>query len=156
LFWSFSEDVVSLLQDVLSELGLSQAFLGITLIALTPAATEIANAIKFALLNNISLSVSIGSASSIQVALIQMPALVLLSIIFSVDGTFHLIFPLMSVFCVILSVLTFNYISAEGQSNYFIGSVLVIMYILFIASFYFTPLPTQLPSFLGNRTTPYT
>jgi len=151
-FGLLAEDVVSLLESVLVELGLTQAFLGITLIALTPAATEIANAIKFALLNNISLSVSIGSASSIQVALIQMPALVLLAMAFSADASFHLIFPLMSVFSVILSVITFNYISSEGHANYFVGSILVIMYILFIASFYFTPVGDGLPAFMANRT----
>jgi len=151
-FGLLAEDVVELLQDVLVELGLTQAFVGITLIALTPAATEIANAIKFALLDNISLSVSIGSASSIQVALIQMPALILLSIAFSADDSFHLIFPLMSVFSVILSVITFNYISAEGHSNYFVGSVLVVMYILLIASFFFTPGSYHFPPFLQNRT----
>jgi Ca2+:H+ antiporter len=147
-FGLLAEDVVSLLQDVLETLGLTQAFLGITLIALTPAATEIANAIKFALLNNISLSVSIGSASSIQVALIQMPALLLLAIAFGAEDNFHLIFPLMSVFSVILAVITFNYISSEGHSNYFVGSVLVVMYILLIGSFYFTPITEPLPSFL--------
>jgi len=154
-FGLLAEDVVSLLESVLVELGLTQAFLGITLIALTPAATEIANAIKFALLNNISLSVSIGSASSIQVALIQMPALVILAIAFSADQSFHLIFPLMSVFSVILSVITFNYISSEGHANYFVGSILVIMYILFIASFFFTPLVEGVPEFLRNHTSPF-
>jgi len=151
-FGLLAEDVVELLQDVLVELGLTQAFVGITLIALTPAATEIANAVKFALLNQISLSVSIGSASSIQVALIQMPALILLSIAFSADESFHLVFPLMSVFSVILAVITFNYISAEGHSNYFVGSVLVVMYILLIGSFYFTPAGKVYPPFIQNRT----
>uniref|UniRef100_A0A6B2KZL9 Sodium/calcium exchanger membrane region domain-containing protein n=1 Tax=Arcella intermedia TaxID=1963864 RepID=A0A6B2KZL9_9EUKA len=139
-FGILAEDLVSLLQFVLEELNLTQAFMGVTVIALTPAATEIANAIKFALTNQISLSVSIGSASSIQVALIQMPSLVLLSSIISNDSSnFHLVFPLMSVFAVLLAVLTFNYISAEGNTNYFVGSVLVVMYILLIASFYFIP-----------------
>jgi len=136
-FGLLAEDLVSLLEDVLEELDLTQAFMGITVIALTPAATEIANAIKFALSNQISLSVSIGSASSIQVVLIQMPSLVFIA--FLADSSFHLVFPLLSVFSVILAVLSFNYISAEGKSNYFVGSSMVIMYVLFIASFYFVP-----------------
>jgi len=136
-FGLLAEDLVGLIQDVLQTLHLTQAFLGITVIALTPASTEIANAIKFALSNQISLSVSIGSASSIQVVLIQMPSLVLIAALFAPNNPFHLVFPLMSVFAVILSVLTFNYISAEGKTNYFVGSTMVIMYILLIASFYF-------------------
>lgn len=92
--------------------------MGITVIALTPAATEIANAVKFALSNQISLSVEIGSASSVQVALIQMPMLTVIAAIFSEGSAtatpFNLIFPLLNVFAVILAVITFNYISTEG------------------------------------------
>jgi len=142
-FGVLAEDLVSILQDVLVELNVNQAFLGVTVIALAPAATEIANAIKFALTNQISLSVSIGSASSIQVALIQMPMLVLIAGLIT-GSTFHLIFPLMCVFAVILAVFAFNYISAEGKTNYFVGSTMVIMYILLIASFYFIPDRTSL------------
>jgi len=141
-FGLIAEDIVELLQDVLTALGVSQAFLGVTLIALTPAATEIVNAAKFALSNQISLSVGIGSASAIQVALIQMPALILISVIVNSNnnGTpFHLVFPLLNVFSVILAVLTFNYISSEGKTNYFVGTSLVIMYLLIIAAFYFVP-----------------
>jgi len=141
-FGLLAEDLVTLIQDVLHDLNLNQAFLGVTVIALTPA-TEIANAIKFALTNQISLSVSIGSASSIQVALIQMPSLVLIAGLVT-KSTFHLIFPLMSVFSVILAVLTFNYISSEGKTNYFVGSTMVIMYILLVAAFYFIPDPENL------------
>jgi len=150
-FGLLAEDLVSLISNVLEELNLNQAFLGVTVIALTPAATEIANAIKFALTNQISLSVSIGSASSIQVALIQMPSLVLLAGIMT-GSTFHLIFPLMSVFAVILAVLTFNYISAEGKTNYFVGSTMVIMYVLLVASFYF--IPDRVDLFPGNGNGP--
>jgi Ca2+:H+ antiporter len=153
-FGLLAEDVVELLQEVLETLGLNQAFLGITVIALTPAATEIANAIKFALSNQISLSVSIGSASSIQVVLIQMPSLVFLAAIFAGDSGFHLIFPLMSVFAVILAVLAFNYISSEGKTNYFVGSSMVIMYILLIASFYFIPDVRIPPLYPKNDTSP--
>ena len=67
MFGLIAEDVVHLVQDVLEALGVHQSFLGLTLIALTPAATELASAIKFALANQISLSVEIGSASAVQV-----------------------------------------------------------------------------------------
>eukprot|EP01125_Pyxidicula_operculata_P006261 TRINITY_DN2174_c0_g1_i1.p1 TRINITY_DN2174_c0_g1~~TRINITY_DN2174_c0_g1_i1.p1 ORF type:complete len:658 (-),score=76.15 TRINITY_DN2174_c0_g1_i1:268-2241(-) len=143
MFGLIAEDVVSVLQGVLEELGVTQAFLGITLIALAPAATEIANAIKFALLNQISLSIGIGCASSIQVALIQMPALIWIASIANasepVPTPFPLVFPLLSVFAVILAVFTFNYIAAEGSTNYFIGASLVIIYLCLVSSFYFVP-----------------
>eukprot|EP01125_Pyxidicula_operculata_P013873 TRINITY_DN459_c1_g1_i1.p1 TRINITY_DN459_c1_g1~~TRINITY_DN459_c1_g1_i1.p1 ORF type:complete len:723 (-),score=152.84 TRINITY_DN459_c1_g1_i1:166-2166(-) len=151
-FGLIAEDVVHVLQGVLESLGVTQAFLGITLIALTPAATEIANAIKFALLDQISLSVGIGSASAIQVSLIQMPALIWISMITNAnsgDATpFHLVFPVLSVFAVILAVMTFNYISSEGTTNYFIGASLVIIYLCLVSAFYFvkSSVPSPPPS----------
>lgn len=67
MFGLIAEDVVHVVEGVLKLLGVSQAFLGLTLIALTPAATELASAIKFALAGQINLSVEIGSASAVQV-----------------------------------------------------------------------------------------
>jgi len=60
----------------------------------------------------------------------------------------------MSVFSVILAVLAFNYISAEGKTNYFVGSTMVIMYVLLIASFYFIVDPVPLYPVGGNNTAP--
>eukprot|EP01126_Amoeba_proteus_P036514 TRINITY_DN3728_c0_g1_i1.p1 TRINITY_DN3728_c0_g1~~TRINITY_DN3728_c0_g1_i1.p1 ORF type:complete len:663 (-),score=117.89 TRINITY_DN3728_c0_g1_i1:1323-3311(-) len=144
-FGLIAEDVVEIVQSVLEELGVEQSFLGVTLIALTPAATEIANAVRFALTNQISLSVQIGAASAVQVALVQMPCLTLLALVFSKPGdTFHLIFPTVSIFAVTLSVFAFNYISMDGNTNYFIGCVLVTMYVLLITTFYFVPSAVQI------------
>jgi hypothetical protein len=61
---------------------------GVTLIALTPAATEIANAVRFALVNQVSLSVQIGAASAVQVALVQMPCLTVIALLFRYGGGF--------------------------------------------------------------------
>lgn len=67
MFGLVAESLVHQVQPTLETLGVHQSFLGLTLIALTPAATELVNAIRFALQNNIALSVEIGSASAIQV-----------------------------------------------------------------------------------------
>lgn len=96
MFGLIAEDVVNIVEAVLKALSVKQSFLGIdlkshrsdwywlgvTLIALTPAFTEIANAVRFALDNQIGLSVQIGAASAVQVALIQMPCLTVLALIF--------------------------------------------------------------------------
>jgi Ca2+:H+ antiporter len=146
MFGLLAEAIVHVVKPTLEAFGLPQSFLGLTLIALVPATTEIVNAIKFALVNQISLSVEIGSASAIQISLIQIPFLVALSAI--VNGTrtvnsFVLIFPLLTVFAVILAVITSNYISSEGRTSYFTGTSLVIIYLIFICSFYFVPQTTN-------------
>lgn len=139
-FGLIAEDLVEIIQEVLERVGISQEFLGVTLICLTPAATEIANAVRFAIEGHISLSVQIGSASAIQVALVQMPIISLLSYFFSsADEKFILIFPTLSIFAVILAVLTLVFVCKEGHTNYFIGIVLLMMYLILISSFYFIP-----------------
>jgi len=140
MFGLIAEDVVNIVEAVLKALSVKQSFLGVTLIALTPAFTEIANAVRFALDNQIGLSVQIGAASAVQVALIQMPCLTVLALIFGKpDDNFHLIFPNLSIFAVTLAVFTFNYISTDGSANYFIGAVLVMMYFIILSAFYFVP-----------------
>jgi Ca2+:H+ antiporter len=142
MFGMLAEGIVHVVKPTLEAFGVPQSFLGLTLIALVPATTEIVNAIKFALVNQISLSVEIGSASAIQISLIQIPFLVIISAAVHGSrtvGSFVLIFPLLTVFAVILAVITSNYISAEGRTSYFTGTSLVIIYAIFICAFYFIP-----------------
>jgi len=65
MFGLIAEDVVHVIQEL--ESIVPQSFLGLTIIAIVPSATEIASAVKFALANQISLSVEIGSACAVQV-----------------------------------------------------------------------------------------
>ena len=55
--------------------------MGLTLIGVIPSTAEFVNAIQFSLQNNIALAIEIGSAAAIQIALIQIPALVAFSAI---------------------------------------------------------------------------
>eukprot|EP01127_Copromyxa_protea_P018337 TRINITY_DN5749_c0_g1_i1.p1 TRINITY_DN5749_c0_g1~~TRINITY_DN5749_c0_g1_i1.p1 ORF type:complete len:647 (-),score=127.09 TRINITY_DN5749_c0_g1_i1:1490-3430(-) len=134
-----ADDIVNLIELIEDELGLGQAFLGISLIAIIPAVTELVNAIKFALHNQIALSLEIGSSGAIQAALIQVPLLVVLGATLNPDeqNPFNLIFSLFSVFAVMISVITFNYISQDGKTNYFIGTALLVIYMILVASFFF-------------------
>ncbi|KAJ3231723.1 hypothetical protein HDU81_003567 [Chytriomyces hyalinus] len=58
---------------------IDEKILGLTLFAIVPTITEFYNAIAFARQGNIALSLEIGSAYTIQVALLQIPALVAFS-----------------------------------------------------------------------------
>jgi len=88
--------------------------------------------------------------------LIQVPALTAIAMIFGAqaeDGTpFNMIFPLLAVFAVVFAVITFNYISAEGKTNYFVGAAMVIIYIILIASFFH--IPDDKPGKSSNSTAP--
>lgn len=142
LYGLIAENVVSELKPTIHRLGIKQEYMGVTLVALVPAVTEVINAVKFAFSGQITLSLQIGSSSAVQIALIQMPVLVFTSLIANqgrTAGSFILIFPIITVFVVIAAVLTFNYIAAEGRTNYFKGTALLSIYIITLFAFYFVP-----------------
>jgi Ca2+:H+ antiporter len=83
----------------------------------------------------------IGMVSAIQIALLQIPVLVGLSaLIFqnNPEYTFTLIFPQLDLFTIIFAVIILNYVTIDGNTNYFTGASLIIVYLLSVAAFFFT------------------
>lgn len=147
LYAIIAEILVDCVDSVLVNFPINPKFLGITIFALVPNTTEFLNAISFAMHGNVALSMEIGSAYALQVCLIQIPSLVLYSIFFISnqeslinvkDSMFTLIFPKWDLVASLISVVLFTYIYAEGKSNYFKGSILILIYIIVIIGFYFT------------------
>ena len=115
-----------------------------TFLALIPSSSELVNAVMFALQDNIQLSVEIGYSVTCQITLIQIPIVVAFSAIVNhakSEHSFVMIFPVMEVFLVIFAVLIINYLSMDGRANYFHGSVLVVVYLIIIITFFFIPDP---------------
>ena len=142
-----AEVLVDTVDVILSSVDIDEKFLGLTLFALVPNTTEFLNAISFAMQGNIALSMEIGSAYVLQVAHLQVPALVLFSAIYAnslessidpADYTFNLIFPQFDMVTVILTVFLLSYVNGEGKSNYFKGSILVMAYLVILAGFYYS------------------
>lgn len=141
-----AEVLVDTVDVILSSVDVDEKFLGITLFALVPNTTEFLNAISFAMNGNIALSMEIGSAYVLQVALLQIPALVLFSAVYQgqinagdlADYTFNLIFPQWDMVTVILCVFLLSYVNSEGKSNYFKGSILVMAYLVILMGFYYS------------------
>jgi len=141
-----AEVLVDTVDVILSSVEIDEKFLGITLFALVPNTTEFLNAISFAMNGNIALSMEIGSAYVLQVALLQIPALVLFSAIYSAqinmgvlaDYTFNLIFPQWDMITVILCVFLLSHVNSEGKSNYFKGGILVMAYLVILMGFYYS------------------
>lgn len=147
LYAIIAEILVDCVDSVLKNFPIDPKFMGITIFALVPNTTEFLNAISFATYGNIALSMEIGTAYALQVCLIQIPALVLYSIFFIDwndpglrihDSMFTLIFPKWDLFASVMAVILFTYIYAEGKSNYFKGSILILLYIILIIGFYFS------------------
>ena len=79
LFSFIAELLVDCVDVVTNGSGLSQKFIGVTLFALVPSVPEFVNAISFAIGGHVDLSLEIGLAYTVQVALLQIPCLVLFS-----------------------------------------------------------------------------
>jgi Ca2+:H+ antiporter len=130
--------------EVIDKIHLSQRFVGLVFFTLIPNAAEYMNAIKFALNGNIGLSMEIGNQGAILPALIEVPALVLLSYIRHVtsknpdqNDMFTLVFPYMDVFCVIIAVLLRNSILMEKSINWFTGTSFLIIFLLISFVYFF-------------------
>ncbi|QLL33129.1 hypothetical protein HG536_0E00390 [Torulaspora globosa] len=147
LYAVIAEILVSCVDAVLEGLpSLNPKFLGFTIFALVPNTTEFLNAISFAMHGNVALSMEIGSAYALQVCLLQVPALVLYSVLYTWkmdiseisirDMMFPLVFPKWDLIASMASVFLFTYLYAEGKSNYFKGSMLILLYVITVLGFY--------------------
>ncbi|XP_031421088.1 putative cation exchanger C521.04c isoform X2 [Clupea harengus] len=127
------------IQPILSQPGISQYFIGVTVLAMVPEIPEIVNGIQFALQNNISLSLEVGSCIAVQVCMIQIPLLVLFNAVYDVG--FVLIFSDLHLWASIFSVILVNYIFMDGKSDYFQGTALVVVYLILLAVYFYAPSP---------------
>uniref|UniRef100_A0A674C5E9 Cation/H+ exchanger protein 2 n=1 Tax=Salmo trutta TaxID=8032 RepID=A0A674C5E9_SALTR len=127
------------IQPILSQPNISQYFIGVTVLAMVPEIPEIVNGIQFALQNNISLSLEVGSCIAVQVCMLQIPLLVLFNAFYDVG--FVLIFCDLHLWASIFSVVLVNYIFMDGKSDYFQGTALVVVYLILLASYFFAPSP---------------
>ncbi|RHZ86127.1 hypothetical protein Glove_54g38 [Diversispora epigaea] len=147
LYSIIAEILVVNVNVIQSHFNFTEKFLGLTIFALVPSATEFINAMAFALYGNIALSMEIGSAYALQICLLQIPTMVAFSAWYNygetdlkqLGHTFTLVFPRWDAFVVVFSVFLLTYTYIEGKSNYFKGSILILSYLVLIAGFYYAP-----------------
>ncbi|XP_072327251.1 cation/H+ exchanger protein 1 isoform X2 [Scyliorhinus torazame] len=138
VFMSACAELVSEhINPLLSNSVISSYFLGVTVLAMVPELPEIVNGIQFALQNNISLSLEVGSSIAVQVCMLQIPVLVLFSVIYPVG--FNLLFSDLHLWASIFSVILMNYIFMDGKCDYFQGTALVVVYLIIISMYFFAP-----------------
>ncbi|KAM7396548.1 hypothetical protein PAMP_019581 [Pampus punctatissimus] len=127
------------IQPILNQPNISQYFIGVTVLAMVPEIPEIVNGIQFALQNNISLSLEVGSCIAVQVCMLQIPILVLFNTFYDVG--FVLLFSDLHLWASIFSVILVNYIFMDGKSDYLQGTALVVVHLILMAMYYFAPSP---------------
>ncbi len=130
-----SELVSGALQDVATALDLSPLFLGVIVLALVSTVADVFAAVWFARKDRMDLAISICIGSSIQVALVVAPLLVVLSWLIGSPMTLVFRNPL-ELFVIAGATFAVSAIASDGETTWFEGVLLIGVYILFGTAFY--------------------
>jgi len=133
-----SEVFVESVQQAATVLGLSPAFVGFIVVALVGGAAEMVSAFAAARKNRLDLSVGIALGSAVQIALFVAPVLVLLS--YAIGPTpMDLEFWRGAVGMMIIATMTAALLTNTGRSDWFIGALVVAVYVIFAMTLYLLP-----------------
>ncbi len=132
-----SEIFVGAVEEATAGLGLTPLFTGVILLPLVGGAAEYVTAVRVALKNNMDLSVSVAMGSSLLVALLVAPLLVIVGQV--IGQPMDLNFNLFEVVAIAISVIVANLISLDGRSNWLEGMLLLATYAVLGAAFYYHP-----------------
>ena len=143
-----SEVFVESVQKAAETFGMSQAFVGFIVVALVGGAAEMASAFSGARKNRLDLSVGIALGSASQIALFVAPVLVLLSY-FIGPTPMDLQFWPGAVMMMLFATLTASLVTNSGRSAWFVGVLVLTVYLIFAMTLYLLPPRAQV---LANRT----
>ena len=133
-----SEILVGSVQEAATTLGMTNVFIGVIVVAVVGNAAEHSTAVMLAMKNRMELSMGIAIGSSLQVALLVAPLLVIASH-FIGPRPMDLMFTPAEVLAIFLSVLITGQIASDGESNWIEGVQLLAVYFIMAIVFYFLP-----------------
>jgi Ca2+:H+ antiporter len=131
-----SEILVGSITEASDDIGLSEFFVGVFVVAIVGNAAEHWVAVLVAAKDKMDLAVNIALGSSAQIALFVAPILVLLSFVFG-PNPMALVFNGYELGALLFAVLIANLVTQEGESNWFEGVQLLSLYAVFGLVFYF-------------------
>ncbi len=130
-----SEILVGAVVPVVKNWGITEFFLGIIIIPLVGNVAEHLVGVQTAIKNKMELSLSVSVGSSLQVALVVAPHLVILSLVLGNPLT-HL-FKQFEMIALVAAVLSAALVSLDGESNWLEGAQLLAVYIILALAFFF-------------------
>ena len=131
-----SEVLVGSVSEASKEIGLSEFFVGVFVVAIVGNAAEHWVAVLAAAKDKMDLAVNIAIGSSAQIALFVAPLLVILSFVVGPDPM-ALVFNGYELAAMIFAVLIANFATQEGESNWFEGVQLLALYTVIGLVFFF-------------------
>jgi Ca2+:H+ antiporter len=132
-----SEVLVSTIEPVAHQIGLSPFFVGLIILPIVGNAAEHYSAITSAARNHMEISMAITAGSSIQIALLAAPILVLAGPLIGVP--LDLNFSLLEVALFGLVAGLYALISLDGESTWLEGLLLCAFYLILAVGTFFTP-----------------
>src|SRR4029453_8507576 len=133
-----SEVFVESVQQAADAFGMSPAFVGFIVVALVGAAAEMAAAFAGARRNRLDLSVGIGLGSASQIALFVAPVLVLISYVIGPSPMDLGFWPGGGVM-ILSAPLTAALVTNSGRSAWFVGVLVLTVYLLLAMTLYLLP-----------------
>jgi Ca2+:H+ antiporter len=122
-----SEILVDSISEAASQLGLSEFFIGVIVVAIVGNAAEHWVAVLVAIKNKMDLAVNIAIGSSAQIALFVAPVLVLMSFVLG-PHPMALVFNGFEIGGILLAILIANHVTNEGESTWYEGVQLLAVY----------------------------
>jgi len=133
-----SEVFVESVQKAAEDFGMTPAFVGFIIVALVGGAAEMASAFSGARKNRLDLSVGIALGSASQIALFVAPVLVLLSYVIGPTPMDLQLWP-GAVVMMLIATLTASLVTNSGRSAWFIGVLVLMVYLVFAMTLYLLP-----------------
>lgn len=123
-----AEYLVDSIDSIVETTHISRTFIGLILLPIVGNAAEHVTAVVVASKDKMDLAIGVAIGSSMQIALLVTPFLVILGWIMNRQMTLH--FEIFETVVFFLAVLVTNYLISDGKSNYLEGAMLVGMYII--------------------------
>ena len=133
-----SDWFVEALRPAMAALGMSEAFVGLVIVAIAGNAVENVVGVQMAMRNRTDLAISLILNSGLQVALAMTPALVLASIVIG-GPALTLVLPAFLIAAVALAVILGSLIVYDGESTWLEGLALIGLYVIIAASVWWGP-----------------
>ena len=133
-----SEVFVESVQQAATAIGISPAFVGFIVVALVGGAAEMVTAFSAARKNRLDLSVGVALGSASQIALFVAPVLVLVSYVIG-PMPMDLQFWRGAVAMMLIATMTASLVTNTGRSAWFVGTLVVNVYLIFALTLYLLP-----------------
>jgi Ca2+:H+ antiporter len=112
----------------ITESGVSVEFVSLILLPIVGNAAEHATAVTVACKDKMDLAIGVAVGSSLQIALLVIPIMILVGWILG-DNCMNMSFDPFQVAVLFIAILLVNYLTGDGKSNYLEGMLLQCLYL---------------------------